>query len=351
MVATRSLSRKFEAIELVKEVLNDTIFTEYARMEELLTQKQMGWQSRLANAGHAYAMQTASRNTSKIARLEYVRGGLPALNSLTEFLQQAEQDSSAWQKLGERLANLHSYIKALPKQALIIAEAEVLPTLQQAISESWQAPVDEPTATLIESPITTDGSDIAWLAQTNVFHHALVFAAVPTDHPDAPALMVLSSVLRNNYLHRTIREQGGAYGGGASYDSNACSFKFYSYRDPRDQATFDDFLGSIDWLLAQTTGEKTDAWIEEAILGLMAGMDKPASPAGEAVKALFAELHGRGKDWQQAMRAKILTVSLDDLQRVTTTYLKDKPYTRASLAPFDKAELMQNMGFKVEKVI
>ena len=351
VVATRSLSRKFEAIELVKEVLNDTIFTEYARMEELLTQKQMGWQSRLANAGHAYAMQTASRNTSKIARLEYVRGGLPALNSLTEFLQQAEQDSSAWQKLGERLANLHSYIKALPKQALIIAEAEVLPTLQQAISESWQTPVEEPTATLIESPITTDGSDIAWLAQTNVFHHALVFDAVPTNHPDAPALMVLSSVLRNNYLHRTIREQGGAYGGGASYDSNACSFKFYSYRDPRDQATFDDFLGSIDWLLAQSTGEKTDAWIEEAILGLMAGMDKPASPAGEAVKALFAELHGRGKDWQQAMRAKILAVSLDDLQRVTRTYLKDKPFTRASLAPFDKAELMQKMGFQIEKVL
>ena len=83
----------------------------------------------------------------------------------------------------------------------------------------------------------------------------------------------------------------------------------------------------------------------------MAGMDKPASPAGEAVKALFAELHGRGKDWQQAMRAKILAVSLDDLQRVTRTYLKDKPYTRASLAPFDKAELMQKMGFQIEKVV
>jgi len=34
-----------------------------------------------------------------------------------------------------------------------------------------------------------------------------------------------------------------------------------------------------------------------------------------------------------------------------TTYLKDKPFTRASLAPFDKAELMQNMGFQIEKVL
>jgi hypothetical protein len=46
-----------------------------------------------------------------------------------------------------------------------------------------------------------------------------------------------------------------------------------------------------------------------------------------------------------------LAVSLDDLQRVARTYLKDKPFTRASLAPFDKADTMQNMGFKVEKVI
>ena len=103
-------------------MLNDTILPNM-RDGRVTDPKQMGWQSRLANAGHAYAMQTASRNTSKIARLEYVRGGLPALNSLTEFLQQAEQDSSAWQKLGERLAN-YIYIKALPKQALIIAEAE-----------------------------------------------------------------------------------------------------------------------------------------------------------------------------------------------------------------------------------
>lgn len=61
-----------------------------------------------------------------------------------EFLQQAEQQSSACKSSEQRLANLHSYIKALPKQALIDREAEASPTPQQAISESWQAPVDEP---------------------------------------------------------------------------------------------------------------------------------------------------------------------------------------------------------------
>lgn len=352
VIATRSLSRKLEAIDILKMVLNDTIFTEYDRMAELLQQKQMSWQSRLAGSGHAYALQTASRNMSEQARLEYVRGGLPALNELTEFLAKAEENEGEWQKLGQELTDLHNFIKTLPKEILLIAESEYLPTLEKAIEDSWNSPqaVEKPE-NLPDFAIKTDNSDIAWLAQTNVFHNATAYQAVPADHADAPALMVLSGVLRNNFLHRAIRETGGAYGGGASYDANACAFKFYSYRDPRCEGTFSDFLASIDWLLEQQQNEKTDAWLEEAILGLMAGMDKPASPAGEAVKALFATLHGRDKAWQQKMRASILKVTLDDLQRVAKTYLKDKPFVRATLAPYDKAELVEKLGFKVERVI
>ncbi len=350
VIATRSLSRKLEAIDLVKMVLNDSVFTEYERMAEILTQKQMGWQSRLSNAGHAYALQTASRNMSKQAQLEYARGGLPALNELTLFLANAEQDPNHWQQLGKQLNELHNYIKALPKQALIIAERQYLPTLQQAIIDSWALPNQTLLPSLMNHHIETDNQDTAWLIQTNVFHHAIAFSAVPSDHPDTPALMILAGVLRNNYLHRAIREKGGAYGGGASYDGNACAFKFYSYRDPRCEETFKDFLASIDWILEQQDNDKTASWIEEAILGLIAGMDKPNSPAGEAVKALFSELHGRHKTWQQQIRAKILAVTLADLQRVTTTYLKDKPFSRASLAPVDKADLMENLGFNVQKL-
>lgn len=349
--ATRSLSRKTDAIELLKMVLNDTIFSETERISELLTQKQMSWQSRLANSGHAYALQTASRNMSKISRLEYMNGGLPALNRLTNFLQEAEEKSELWQDLQTRLTQLHAVIKTLPKQVLIVAEKEHLPMLKQNIEQSWQDSIVSSEHLLQNQDINTDNRHVAWLAQTNVFHNAMVFSAVPAEHDDAPAFMVLSAVLRNNYLHRAIRETGGAYGGGASYDSNACAFKFYSYRDPRCEATFADFLASIDWLFEQKVDKNTDLWIEEAILGIMAGMDKPASPAGEAVKALFAELHGRGKDWQQAMRAKILAVKLDDLQRVAKTYLKDKSFVKATLAPNDKGEMLEKLGFSVEKVI
>ena len=45
-------------------------------------------------------------------------------------------------------------------------------------------------------------------------------------HPDAAALMILARVLSQQYLHPVLREQGGAYGGGAAYDQTTGLFRF-----------------------------------------------------------------------------------------------------------------------------
>ena len=42
------------------------------------------------------------------------------------------------------------------------------------------------------------------------------------------SLRVLARLMTNRFLHRQIREKGGAYGGGARYGSGI--FSFYSYR-------------------------------------------------------------------------------------------------------------------------
>lgn len=366
VVATRALNRKPEAIDLVKQVLMHSVFDEKDRIKELLQQKQAGWQSRLANSGHAYAMQTASRGFSRQAQLEYVRSGLPALNALKAFLAQAKADDNQWDDLAHSLMALHQKIGQLPKNALLVCEAEEEKTLREAIVANWSEPAkqvfsskhmtanDIPQAFLQMDlqPIThqadiTQTKDIAWLIATNVYHNASAYAVPPSNHPDTAALMVLAPYLRNGYLHGAIREKGGAYGGGATYDANACAFKFFSYRDPHCQQTFEHFEKSIDWLL---NTPQQEAQLEEAILGIISGMDKPGSPAGEAVKCCFADLHGRGEQWQQQRRAEILSVTIDDLKRVAITYLKDKPCVQATLAPFDQEEMVKKLGFVVQKI-
>ena len=379
VMATRALNRKVEAIDLLKEVMEHSVFTEHDRIKEILQQRQAAWQSRLASAGHAYAMQTASRGMSRQSHLEYVRSGLPALNALKDSLSHASQDDAQWDKLATSLMELHQHIISLPKHALIICEAEQTERLSDLIVKSWkdsraselavrtadiniedgipsefasltldpaldgESATDQATA----SGAAIDVADLAWLVATNVYHNASVYSAPAADHPDTAALMVLAPYLRNGYLHSAIRERGGAYGGGAGYDANACAFKFFSYRDPHCAETFEHFEASIEWLLNEP---QTAEQLEEAILGIISGMDKPGSPAGEAVKACFADLHQRGADWQRKMRAAILEVTIDDLQRVAKQYLQGQKHVRAVLAPYDKEEDIKNLGFEVCKI-
>ena len=379
VMATRALNRKVEAIDLLKEVMEHSVFTEHDRIKEILQQRQAAWQSRLASAGHAYAMQTASRGMSRQSHLEYVRSGLPALNALKDFLSHASQDDAQWDKLATSLMELHQHIISLPKHALIICEAEQTERLSDLIVKSWKdsraselavrtadiniedgipsefvsltldPALDGESATdqATSSGAAIDVADLAWLVATNVYHNASVYSAPAADHPDTAALMVLAPYLRNGYLHSAIRERGGAYGGGAGYDANACAFKFFSYRDPHCAETFEHFEASIEWLLNEP---QTAEQLEEAILGIISGMDKPGSPAGEAVKACFADLHQRGADWQRKMRAAILEVTIDDLQRVAKQYLQGQKHVRAVLAPYDKEEDIKNLGFEVCKI-
>jgi len=373
VVATRALNRKTEAIDLLKEVMQHSVFEEHDRIKEILQQRQASWQSRLASAGHAYALQTASRAMSRQAQLEYVRSGLPALNALKDFLAHASSDDNKWDELATSLMALHQRLLSLPKHAVIICEAEQTERLSDLIVDSWQD-VKASTAnakqieenipsefTQLELDPALDGEpdavkalesdpiaeDLAWLVATNVYHNASAYSVPAADHPDTAALMVLAPYLRNGYLHSAIRERGGAYGGGAGYDANACAFKFFSYRDPHCAETFAHFEASIEWLLSEPQSAEQ---LEEAILGIISGMDKPGSPAGEAIKACFANLHNRGEDWQRKMRAAILAVTVDDIQRVAKQYLQGQQHVRAVLAPYDKEDSVKDLGFKVCKI-
>jgi Zn-dependent M16 (insulinase) family peptidase len=157
-----------------------------------------------------------------------------------------------------------------------------------------------------------------WLANTQVNFCARAYPTVPETHPDAAALTVLGGFLRNGYLHRAIREQGGAYGGGASQDSGIAAFRFYSYRDPRLAETLRDFDQAVNWML--DTRHEYRA-LEEAILGVIGSMDKPSSPAGEAKQHFHNRLFGRSHATRELFRQRILAVSLDDLRRVAEQYL------------------------------
>ena len=187
----------------------------------------------------------------------------------------------------------------------------------------------------------------AWITATQVNFCAKAFPTVPSGHDDNATLHVLAGFLRNGFLHRAIREQGGAYGGGASQDANSASFRFFSYRDPRLEETLADFDASIKWLLNEKHAEHQ---LEEAILGVIASMDKPPSPAGEAKQAFYNRLFHRNLEHRMAFRRRVLATSLEDLRRVAELYFHPENASIGVITHKESGDIARGLHLNIENI-
>ncbi len=143
-------------------------------------------------------------------------------------------------------------------------------------------------------------------------NHCFAAWAVPTlVDAQAPAFAVLAELLTNEYLHRVLREEGGAYGGGASYNNLVGIFHMRSYRDPKIEQTFDAFGAALEWVMQAGIVQES---LEEAIISVIQEMDKPLPPYGEAVRSLKRQERGVTDELRQAYRTGVLACTVDQLK-------------------------------------
>lgn len=319
ILAGKALARNQAALsELLWETLTSSRFDELPRLRELVAQMRAHREEAVTDHGHMLALAAASASLSPTAALSHRWEGLQGLRDL-KALDDTLDDPTALAAFAARLERLRDRLQHAPRQLLAVSEAERQDDIAAALATHWRngaIGAVEPFALAVpEASPTRQGFSV----NTQVNFCAKAYPTVAPNHPDAPALQVLGDFLRNGYLHRAIREQGGAYGGGAGYHPDSGAFRFYSYRDPRLADTLADFDRALDWLHTHDHPART---LEEAILGVVAAIDKPGSPAGEAISAFFGILFDRTPEQRRAYRQRILAVTLDDLKRVATNYLQ-----------------------------
>lgn len=303
--------------QLLHDVITAPRFDEQERIRELIAQYRSRIEQGITGGGHSLAMAAACSGMNPAARLTHLSTGLAGIKHIQHLDHQLD-DPAALKQLCDALAELCARLTRGAPRFLVVAEAEAANQGVTLLESLWKGHAGQAVTPLALPPVRQQIHQ-AWLTNTQVSFCAKAFPTVAADHPDAPVLAVLGGFLRNGFLHRAIRETGGAYGGGASQDSNIGAFRFYSYRDPRLQGTLADFDHSIEWLLSHAHQYQE---LEEAILGVIGGLDKPGSPAGEAKQAFQNRLFGRDDDFQSRFRARVLATTVADLQRVAGTYLK-----------------------------
>ncbi|NNL06898.1 MAG: peptidase M16, partial [Gammaproteobacteria bacterium] len=337
VVEGKALERNNEHLaELIHETVQAVRFDEHDRIRELVSHRRARREQSVTGSGHTLAMSAASSGMCPVAALGHRFNGLEGIRILKQIDDANKNGGIAG--LAEKFSDIHQSIIATPRQFMIIGEEEKLDDLVAGFEKQWKVNEKSPSFRTFSTDRVEETVRQMWVTNTQVNFCARAYKTVPMDHPDAAPLSVLGGFLRNGYLHTAIREQGGAYGGGAGHDTNIAAFRFYSYRDPRLVETLDDFDRAIEWMLG-----KDHEWrlVEEAILGVISSIDRPGSPAGEARQAFHNQLHGRTLDKLQAFRQNVLAVRLDDLKRVTETYLQPD---RASTAVITSAATLEQKG-------
>ena len=346
ILSGKALARNHHAFsELMHDIFHNTRFDEHERIRELMAQLRASREQGITGHGHVLAMQAAGSGMSPAAALKYRLSGLLGITTIKQ-LDDSLDDKAALSQLTERMTALHNILQNSPSQFLLIAENENLDALQQNCNTLWGTSKHENPAPFSLSNKRETVKEL-WTTSTSVNFCAKAYPTVPVAHPDAAALAVLGGFLRNGFLHRVIREQGGAYGGGASHDSDSASFRFYSYRDPRLTETLNDFDRAIDWLLTEKHEWRQ---VEEAILGVIGSLDKPSSPAGEAKNAFHSALYGRTPEQRHQHRQRILAVTLEDLQRVGEIYLKPELASTAVISNPQSSEIADKLGLTLRQV-
>ncbi|MGN7611513.1 insulinase family protein [Magnetococcales bacterium HHB-1] len=334
VLSSKALHRNHESlVQLMEHTLERARFDELPRLRELVGQMRAAAEMKITDNGHALAVSSAASGLSPVSQLMESWGGLTGIKRLKK-LDNLLNDATGLKQFADKLHAIQERLLKSSRRFLIVGEKERFDHFKTNLTQHWPIKA-QPEITPLKLPSTHQQNHIGWATNTNVNFCAKVYPAVSINHADAPALLVLGHFLRNGYLHWAIREQGGAYGAMAGFDSDSGAFRLFSYRDPRIQGTLEDFDHVAEWLQSNPHESRT---LEEAILGVVSSIDKPASPAGEARQAYHDRLHGRSSQFRQNLRQKILKITIEDLKEIGTRYLQPE---KASVAIVSNRENLQ----------
>jgi Zn-dependent M16 (insulinase) family peptidase len=127
----------------------------------------------------------------------------------------------------------------------------------------------------------------------------------------------MAKLLRSLYLHREIREKGGAYGGFALYNSEDGVFCLASYRDPHIIATLNVFEGAFGFLRG---GQFSETDVKEAVLQVCSEFDKPDPPGPAARKAFFRRIIALSDEIRERFKQRLVGLTRPEVITAAERY-------------------------------
>lgn len=287
------------------------------RLKEIVLKHYTSLQTSLIHSAMKYATSLAASALDHASAISNQWYGLGYYQAIHDIVGQLD---SHFDQLCDKLKDLQLRLKALQQPHLVLTcDSVMYDELKQqkfyGLQEIQTGPRIPWKGNVTRSNVSAQGRVIS----SPVAFTGRVFKTIPYIHPDSPALSIASALFDNITLHPLVREQGGAYGGGAVNNALGGNFSFYAYRDPNIATTLSAFSKAVDNVIA---GEFDDSDMEEAKLEIIQSLDAPVAPGSRGDIAYSWTREGRSPEVRQSFRNRLLSLERDDVIEAVRTHLK-----------------------------
>lgn len=346
---------------ILREALTRTRWDDHGRLETLVKGMASSLMNELVSSGHSLATSWAASTHNPQRERKELLGGLAQVRFINELVTDWCGDRAALlaSKLRNLAAKIFSHTSVPRRMAIVGGSREALDVLEggahelgASISQAYLETYD-PAATAQSLTASTEqrldqNAALVLPFTTNFVARAISTKATIVDGPDeAAALALASKLLTAKFLHREVREKGGAYGGGAAFSTLDGLWSFYSYRDPHPVATGDLFSnGLISWLKDVSFSEQD---LLEAKLAIFSDLDAPCDLAGEGLQHFK---YGLTDVQRQRYRDALFVTKGTTIRDVAIKYLQSDTAVKSTLValiqddPVIQADL-EKRSFKI----
>jgi Zn-dependent M16 (insulinase) family peptidase len=336
VISGKALDRNAKQfIDLLSD-LTARLEIEPGRLREIIAETATRLESSIASLGFQFAILLAQSKLSSEGALNDRLQGIGMLHVMRDL---AKLEDSELEGVVTKLDAIRTKLFRKESVAVVVTSEESMVETLKELLEGFDKAL--PGGTLNghpHKPKPLDPIPEARTAPLPVAFNVRTFKTVRYQNPDAPVLLVLANYLRDTFLHRELREKGGAYGAYSQANTGGGTFYLGSYRDPNIIRTYDTFDQAVRWV---AEGDVEADALKEAILGACGDVDPLESPDIKGRREAINKLTGFTRAEREKFKQRLLKVTANDLRRVTRTYLAEGKAIQATVAGQDLIEAAQ----------
>jgi presequence protease len=327
VLSGRALDRNAKPfIDLLTD-LTAKLELEPKRLKDVIAEAATRLESSIAGLGFQFAILRAH---SKLTSEGAINDQLQGIGMLHVMRRLARLDENELGALIKKLDSIRTRLfRAGAVRFVVTCEEGMIETVQPLLAGLVDALPPGGPSGRHEKPKPLEDAPEARTAPVPVAFNVRIFKTVRYVSPDAPVLLVLGNYLRDTFLHRELREKGGAYGGFAQAAVGSGTFYFGSYRDPNIVRTYEVYDRAVKWV---TDTEIDPVALKESILGACGDVDPLESPDIKGRREATNRLTGFTLEERERFKQRLLRVTADDLRRVAGAYLTVPRPVQATVA-------------------